>query len=1106
MKKTFRTAVLLLASILILLTSCNDRLQKMDDGSVNEYIYPYLRFTPTEDGTSLNVSVLGGAKLNTVKIPSDVNGVKVGAFVGFENPEDAKSVKDIILGSGNVKVSENALKHAENLNSVKIDSKSYFEKWGELPILEKDGHEFLGWYAGDDRIYAGMPMDPENSIATPRWKAHQYIHHEGKEATCTEGGSLEYWECISCHKKFKTDEGRNSDILDNVEIAPLGHDFTYHEMVKATCTLDGSKAYYSCSRCGRNYSDEEGRYLLDSIVIPAAGHELLYKPEVPATCQKEGSRAYYYCSSCNEIFEDKDGKIPLVGSIVIPKLDHSFDGKWSFDGDCHWHECSLCHERTDVGIHVHSKKVITKEPGPGQIGEYVMECECGHRGIPVPMTEGDHSFDEGSNRIEPTCTADGSITYTCTKCGYSYVVKLDKLNHRNAAKVEGQAATCQKEGVVEHWHCPDCNKAFTDQSCTEVLDKTSIDRLPHRFETKWSSDSSNHWHECELCHQERKDIAPHVYSKKVITKEPGPDQLGEYVMECECGRRTDPKPMTKEDHNLYICNEVKPTCTEDGYITYCCRDEGCKFTYTVSVPKINHGNAVKVEGQAATCQKEGVVEHWHCPDCNLDFRNQECTVVLHKTSIDRLSHRFETKWSSDNDEHWHECGLCHLERKDVAPHDYSKKVITKKPGPDEIGEYVMECECGRRTDPRPMTKDDHNLQILSKKDATCTEDGYVTYHCIDEACGYTFTTVIEKRNHEGFSRVSSKAATCTENGNIAHVHCNLCGRNFKDETFAEELTDVTIPKLGHDYSGRFYDDGKGGHYQKCSRCDSVGPHEAHVYDREEKLPGNLNIFHEATCTEAAEYYRTCKCGAFNPKDQSSANIFTSSEDGPLGHDLVYVPASDRPCAVDGHVEYWECSRCHTKYSDAEGTKILEDQRAEHSPSESYETDGSFHYLKCSVCGEVLSQGRHDSSGWGADKDCHWPICSVCGYVMGPRQDHEWVIRENDYYCSVCHTKSEDRVEGGGGFDITVTTREPRGHLEQLELGNGQIQFSFVDDNPDYPATSFTWSVNNQVQAVDGNVFTLNVEYAFDYQVKCMVRNENGVFSESVMIDGSSIIS
>ena len=789
MKKTFKTIIILLSAVLMLFTSCNDKLQRLEEGSVNEYIYPYLKFQKAEDGESVTAIVVDGAKLNTVKIPAYVEDLKVNSFIGFENSEDAKSVKEILIGSHETVIADDALKQAINLEKVKVDRNPDIQFWGKLPVLEKDGYGFVGWYAGDELIYDGMMIDPVHPVAEPVWMAHEYVHHEGKSATCTSSGTREYWQCSICNKKFATSEGKLSDIITDVEIPKLNHELVYHELLKPTCTVPGTRAHYECSICHQKFSDENGKYPIDSIMIPTSSHDLVFKPEVPATCQEVGYRAFYVCRNCDQKFEDKDGNIPVTGSLVIDKLDHL-------------------------------------------------------------------------------------------------------------------------------------------------------------FEDKWTNDDSYHWHYCSLCHKEKSDYAPHDHNRKVITKQPSPGEIGEYVMKCECGHETDPIPMTEDDHNLGILAEKKPTCTEDGWITYYCMDEGCKFTYTVTVPKLNHKNSYEVKAKTPTCTEDGNVYHWHCEDCGLDYT---------------------------------------------------------------------------------------------------------------------------------------------------------------DGTFTETISNVVLDKLGHDFTGKYYDDGNGKHYQKCSRCDAEGIHEAHEYNLPEKLPNDLNLYHGATCTEPAEYYKTCKCGDFKADVN---NVFSDGE--PLGHILVKVPAKPSTCTVQGNIEYWKCTRYEPNsfFRDENATDPLDETEillplAPHVyAGEAYRVAAEGHYPICDVCGQEGPFEKHNRDAWNHDSEQHWKVCSKCGQVMTARENHNWAIAANDdRYCIDCGFVQGKSTEGGG-FDVDEEIRTPSGTMESSHVGN-MWTFRFINGNANYKPDRIEWYVNDIKQAETSDTFVLHADRPRSYTVMCVYINKYGAGSSSETITGEN---
>ncbi len=61
-----------------------------------------------------------------------------------------------------------------------------------------------------------------------------------------------------------------------------------------------------------------------------------------------------------------------------------------------------------------------------------------------------HSYTEKVTK-KATCTATGTKTYTCTKCGNSYTttIPVDKNNHTNIVVLPAKAATCTATGLTE---------------------------------------------------------------------------------------------------------------------------------------------------------------------------------------------------------------------------------------------------------------------------------------------------------------------------------------------------------------------------------------------------------------------------------------------------------------------------------------------------------------------------------------------------------------------------------------------------------------------------------------------------------------------------------
>ena len=99
------------------------------------------------------------------------------------------------------------------------------------------------------------------------------------------------------------------------------HNLTAHEAIAVGCETDGSSAYWSCSECGKFFSDAEGTKEIEenSWIIPATGHKLTAHPATEPTGAADGNTAYWSCDNCGKFFSDADGKTEIgENSWLIP--------------------------------------------------------------------------------------------------------------------------------------------------------------------------------------------------------------------------------------------------------------------------------------------------------------------------------------------------------------------------------------------------------------------------------------------------------------------------------------------------------------------------------------------------------------------------------------------------------------------------------------------------------------------------------------------------------------------------------------------------------------------------------------------------------------------
>ena len=471
---------------------------------------------------------------------------------------------------------------------------------------------------------------------------HIEIPHKGRDATCTEYGWKPYVTCERC------------DYTTYEKISALGHDKIAHEAQDATCTTIGWKAYDTCSRCdyttyaeiaafGHDFSgdvwqkdesrhwkecsrcgtaDTKNVHAWDTEItvaptctaeglrtytcidcratktetIAANGHNLTAHEAKAATCTEFGWKVYEDCADCD-----------YTTYVEIAAFGHDFTGSvWQQDENKHWKKCSRCDEIDQAA---------------------------------------EHTFGDGEITLEPTCTATGLKTYTCTVCFETKTETIDALGH-DEVQHDGKAATCTEFGWKPYVTCNRC-----EYTTHEKLNALGHDKIHHEAKAATCLEIGyNAYDTCSRCD----------YTTYVEIAALGHDEIhhdGKAATCTEIGWNAY-DTCSRCDYTTYveiaalghdeIHHEAKAaTCTEIGYNAYdtCSR---CDYTTYEEIAALGH-DEIHHEAKAATCTEIGYNAYDTCSRCDYT------TYV----EIAALGHDFTAAtWQSNADEHWKNCARC----------------------------------------------------------------------------------------------------------------------------------------------------------------------------------------------------------------------------------------------------------------------------------------------------------------------------------------------------------------------------------------------------------------------------------------------------------------
>ena len=411
----------------------------------------------------------------------------------------------------------------------------------------------------------------------------------------------------------------------------------------------------------------------------------------------------------------------------------------------------------------------------------------------------------------------------------------------------------------------------------------------HTYNTTWSTDETNHWHECTC--GDKKDLAAHTDAN--------------------------------EDHNCDVCGKKMSdhtggtaTCKDKATCTICGQKYGdlaahnYKTTWSTDSTKHWHECSVCGDKKDVAAHVDANKDH-NCDVCGKKMSDHTggtatckdkatCTICGQKYG-DLAAHNYKTEWSKDKNKHWHECSVCG-DKKDEAAHTPGAPATETTPQTCTVCGYVIKAALGHTHN----FNQKNTIKTYLKSAATCTAKAVYYYSC---SCGEKGTATFESGDLAAHNYKTEWSKDSTK-----HWHeCSVCG-NKKDEaahTPGAAATETTP--------------------QTCTTCGYVIKEAiGHVHSYTEKNTDAKYLKSAAICTAKAVYYYSCSCG------EKGTATFESGET--LAHTW------ETKWANNDSKHWHECTVCKTKGDEADHAFEWKIDK------EATVTEAGAKHEECKVCG------------------------------------------------------------------------------------------------------------------------------------------------------------
>ena len=621
--------------------------------------------------------------------------------------------------------------------------------------------------------------------------------------------------------------------------------------------------------------------------------------------------------------------------------------------------------------------------------------------------------------------------------------------------VPAKDATCTEDGNTAYWTCSACEKWFSDENgTTEITDKDSVVKKAtgHRYQEladeKYLKSAATctspaiYYKSCSVCGAASTD-----------TFEYGETAAHSYVQQHDAEKHWEECSVCHTKTNEEAHSGGTATCTAKAVCTTCGAEYG-----ELAAHNYQELAEEKYLKSPATCTSPAI----YYKSCSVCGTASEETFT-YGTTID---HSYELK--HDAEKHWQECSVCHTktneeahsggtatctakavcsvcnaEYGELAAHDYQETV-------DE--QYLK--SAATCTSPAIYYKSCSVCHAMSEEtftSGTTIDHSYELKHDAEkhwQECSVCHTKTNEEAHSGG-------TATCT-----AKAVCSVCNAEYGelaahdyqetvDEQYLKSAATCTSPAI---------------YYKSCSVCHAMSEetftsgttidHSYEIKHDAEKHWEECSVCH-TKINEAVHSGGTATCIA-----KAVCSVCRTEYGALADHYTVHHGRIEPTCTTTGSIEYWQCSVCGKKFSDAACTTEVANvtlDKLPHSAGTAWEKDTAYHWHLCTSCGsEVMDKAVHTYGDWvtvaeatETEAGLRKRTCSVCGY------------EQTEEISMLRFTVTVRNGSGSGeyksGETVTITADRRSGYtFEKWTVNSGNVTLAKETDS----TTTFTMPAEN----------------------------------------------